>query len=55
MALSFDKNRGWEIVYFAIFLGVFCTPNKEAKKHGIAIIKQVGDTMVIHDADLKVF
>jgi len=28
---------------------------KEAKKQGIAIIKQVGDAMVIYDANLRVF
>jgi hypothetical protein len=30
-----------------------CVAN--AKKQGIAIIKQVGNTMVINDANLKVF
>jgi len=28
---------------------------KEALKKGIAVIKQVGDTMVINDENLKVF
>jgi hypothetical protein len=28
---------------------------KEAKKQGIAVIKQVGNTMVINDASLKAF
>jgi len=49
-----------EYTHYSLYLGlaglhIDAAAEKEAKKHGIAIIKQVGDTMVIHDADLKVF
>ena len=49
-----------EYTHYSLYLGlaglhIDAAAEKEAKKHGIAIIKQVGDTMVIHDVGLKVF
>ena len=45
---------------FAIYLGlaglhVYQNAENEAKKQGIAVIKQVGKAMVVHDTNLKVF
>jgi hypothetical protein len=49
-----------EYAHFDIYLGlaglhVNETAAKEAQKHGIAVIKQVGDNVVINDTHLKVF
>jgi len=45
---------------FAIYLGlaglhVYQNAEKEAIKHGIAVIKQVGKTMMVNDKNVKVF
>ena len=45
---------------FALYLGlaglhVDADAEQEAIKQGIAVVKQIGDTMVINDTNLKVF
>ena len=51
----FPEYAGFNIYLGLAGLNVEVAAEKEAKKQGIAIIKQVGDTMVVHDDHLKVF
>ena len=58
-ALTFKKLFP-EYVNYELYLGLAGFSmnkkvEKEALKKGIAVIKQVGDTMVINDEHLKVF
>ena len=51
----FPEYAHYDILLGLAGLHVNVTAEKEAIKKGVAVIKQVGDTMVINDAYLKVF
>jgi len=51
----FPQYQNYDIYLGLAGLSIVKNAEKEAIKHGIAIIKQVGDTVVINDAHLKAF
>ena len=51
----FLEYAGFDLYLGLAGLDVEAAAEQEAKNQGIAIIKQVGDTMVVHDDHLKVF
>jgi len=51
----FPEYTNYDLYLGLAGLHVDANAEKEAKEQGIAIIKQVGDAMVIYDADLRVF
>ena len=51
----FPQYQDYDIYLGLAGLSIVKNAEKEAIKHGIAIIKQVGDTVVINDAHLKAF
>jgi len=51
----FPQYQGYEIYLGLAGLSIDETAEKEAIKRGVGIIKQVGDTVVINDAHLKVY
>ena len=52
---NFDKYKNHKIYLGLASMAFYNELEKECKNQGIAIIKQVGDTIVIHDNNLKVF
>ena len=53
--VDFPKYKNHKIYLSLASMSFYPTLEEECKKQGIAIIKQVGDTVVIHDEHLKAF
>ena len=53
--MNFPEYKNHKIYLAIAALTIDETFERECKKNGIAVIKQVGDKMVINDENLKVF